>query len=140
MLLVEDDASNRLPTQKLLEKAGHTVFLAENGRQALDMLAANDINCILMDVQMPVMNGVEATRIIRNSPALGPKQNIPIIALTAYAMEGDKETFLAAGMNGYVAKPATLEEMTKAMQEAMSEKTHQNSVPFRHPGSTSGRT
>jgi PAS domain S-box-containing protein len=119
VLLVEDDASNRLPTQKLLEKAGHSVFLAENGRQALDLLAANDIDCILMDIQMPVMNGVEATRIIRNSPALGPKQNVPIIALTAYAMEGDKDTFLAAGMNGYVAKPATLEEMTMAMESAV---------------------
>ena len=119
VLLVEDDSSNRIPTQKLLEKAGHVVTLAENGRQALELLAEYDFGCILMDIQMPVMDGIEATRTIRESEALGPKRNIPIIALTAYAMEGDREKFLAAGMNAYVAKPATLEEMTRAMQEAL---------------------
>jgi hypothetical protein len=60
VLLVEDDPSNRFPTQMLLEKAGHKVILAENGRQAIDLLAANDIDCILMDIQMPVMDGIEA--------------------------------------------------------------------------------
>jgi PAS domain S-box-containing protein len=135
VLLVEDDPSNRIPTQKLLEKAGHTVILAENGRQALDLLAANDIDCILMDVQMPVMSGVEATRIIRGSTTLGAKRDIPIIALTAYAMAGDKEAFLAAGMNGYVAKPATLEEMMQAMREAMGKKAG-DTAPPRCQGST----
>jgi two-component system sensor histidine kinase EvgS len=105
VLLVEDDPSNRLPIQTLLEKAGHEVYQAENGRQAYELLAASDIDCILMDIQMPVMDGIEATRIIRESAALGPKKDIPIIALTAYAMEGDREKFLAAGMNGYLAKP-----------------------------------
>jgi len=136
VLLVEDDPSNRIPTQKLLEKAGHTVILAENGRQALDLLAANDIDCILMDVQMPVMSGVEATRIIRGSTALGAKRDIPIIALTAYAMAGDKEAFLAAGMNGYVAKPATLEEMTQAMREAMGVEAAGDAASAGHPDST----
>ena len=121
LLLVEDDPSNRFPTQKLLESAGHQVLLAENGRQAIELLAENDIDCIFMDVQMPVMDGVEATRIIRNSPALGPKQLVPIIALTAYAMDGDRETFLAAGMNGYVAKPATLEEMTRTLRQTLDD-------------------
>jgi two-component system sensor histidine kinase EvgS len=120
VLLVEDDLSNRLPTQKLLEKAGHTVLLAENGSQALDLLAANDIDCIFMDVQMPVMNGVEATRAIRGSLTLGAKQNVPIIALTAYAMDGDKETFLEAGMNGYVSKPATLEDLKQALRKIIA--------------------
>jgi len=119
LLLVEDDPSNRFPTQRLLEVAGHQVVLAENGEQAIQLLAENDIDCIFMDVQMPVMDGVEATRIIRNSPSLGPKQHVPIIALTAYAMEGDRETFLAAGMNGYVAKPATLDEMTRALRQTL---------------------
>jgi two-component system, sensor histidine kinase len=119
LLLVEDDPSNRFPTQRLLETAGHQVFQAENGSQAIEVLAENDIDCIFMDIQMPVMNGVEATRIIRNSPSLGPKQHVPIIALTAYAMDGDRETFLAAGMNGYVSKPATLEEMTRALRQVL---------------------
>ena len=121
LLLVEDDPSNRFPTQKLLESAGHQVLLAENGRQAIELLAENDIDCIFMDVQMPVMDGVEATRIIRNSPALGPKKLVPIIALTAYAMDGDRETFLAAGMNGYIAKPATLEEMTRTLRQTLDD-------------------
>ena len=119
VLLAEDEPSNRFPTQKLLEHAGHTVILAENGREAIDLLAANDIDCVFMDIQMPVMDGVEATRIIRRSTALGPKRNTPIIALTAYAMDGDREAFLAAGMNGYVAKPATLEEIMRALQQAL---------------------
>jgi len=120
VLLVEDDPSNRLPTQKLLEKAGHEVFLAENGRQAFELLAANDIDCILMDIQMPVMDGLEATRIIRESAALGPKKDVPIIALTAYAMDGDKEKFLAAGMNGYAAKPVTIEDLMQKMAEVLA--------------------
>ena len=120
VLLVEDDPSNRLPTQKLLEKAGHDVFLAENGQQAFELLGANDIDCILMDIQMPVMDGIEATRVIRESAALGPKKDVPIIALTAYAMDGDKEKFLAAGMNGYVAKPVKIEGLLQEMAEALA--------------------
>ena len=123
LLLVEDDQSNRFPTQKLLEAAGHEVVLAENGQQAIELLTENDIDCIFMDIQMPVMDGVEATRVIRNSPSLGSKQNVPIIALTAYAMDGDREIFLAAGMNGYIAKPATLEEMTSALRQALGATT-----------------
>ena len=120
VLLVEDDPSNRLPTQKLLEKSGHEVFLAENGRQAFELLAANDIDCILMDIQMPVMDGIEATRIIRESATLGPKKDVPIIALTAYAMDGDKEKFLAAGMNGYAAKPVNVEDLLQKMAEVLA--------------------
>jgi two-component system sensor histidine kinase EvgS len=120
VLLVEDDPSNRLPTQKLLEKSGHEVFLAENGRQAFEVLAANDIDCILMDIQMPVMDGIEATRIIRESATLGPKKDVPIIALTAYAMDGDKEKFLAAGMNGYAAKPVKIENLLQKMSEVLA--------------------
>jgi two-component system sensor histidine kinase EvgS len=120
VLLVEDDPSNRVPTQKLLEKVGHKVIVAENGQQALEMLAANDIDCILMDVQMPVMDGIEATRIIRESADLGPKKDVPIIALTAYAMDGDKEKFLAAGMNGYEAKPVRIESLLQKMAEALA--------------------
>ena len=120
VLLVEDDMSNRLATQKLLEKAGHSVLLAENGRQAFDLLAANDIDCVLMDIQMPVMDGIETTRLIRQSADLGPKRDVPIIALTAYAMDGDKEKFLAAGMNGYAAKPIRIERLLQKMADAMA--------------------
>jgi two-component system sensor histidine kinase EvgS len=120
VLLVEDDMSNRLATRKLLEKAGHTVLLAENGRQAYDLLAANDIDCVLMDIQMPVMDGIETTHLIRQSAELGPKRDVPIIALTAYAMDGDKEKFLNAGMNGYAAKPVRIERLLQKMADAMA--------------------
>lgn len=120
VLLVEDDASNRLTTRKLLEKSGHTVLTAENGRQAFELLAANDIDCVLMDLQMPVMNGIEATRLIRESAALGPKKDVPIVALTAYAMDGDREKFLAAGMDGYAAKPVKIEGLLNVMGEALA--------------------
>ncbi|SFJ91025.1 PAS domain S-box-containing protein [Desulfomicrobium apsheronum] len=136
VLLVEDDPSNRIPTQKLLEKAGHEVTLAENGRQALELLAENDFDCILMDIQMPVMSGVEATRIIRGSDTLGPKKDIPIIALTAYAMDKERDAFLAAGMNAYVAKPATLEDMTRAMRDALGVGTSDDKAFVQDPRTT----
>jgi two-component system sensor histidine kinase EvgS len=119
VLLVEDDESNRLTTRKLLEKSGHRVLLAENGRQAYELLLENDIDCVLMDIQMPVMNGIEATRLIRESAELGPKKDVPIIALTAYAMDGDREKFLDAGMNGYVAKPVKIQYLLEKMAETL---------------------
>ena len=73
-----------------------------------------------MDIQMPVMDGIEATRIIRESAALGPKKDVPIIALTAYAMDGDKEKFLAAGMDGYEAKPVKIESLLQRMAEMLA--------------------
>ena len=105
ILLVEDEPSNSYALTKLLEKIGHNVALAENGQQALELLTAQDFDVILMDVQMPVMNGMEATKTIRQSSVLGMKKDIYIIAMTAYAMTGDRERFLEAGMNDYIAKP-----------------------------------
>ena len=115
ILMAEDESSNALPTRKLLEKAGHAVTLAEDGQQALDLLHDQDFDVILMDIQMPVMDGVAATKAIRSSTDLGPKQGIPIIALTAYAMHGDKEKFLEAGMNDYLGKPVSREDLEKKL-------------------------
>ncbi|WP_052812934.1 PAS domain S-box protein [Desulfonatronum thioautotrophicum] len=120
ILMAEDEPSSSFPTITLLEKAGHFVTLAEDGQQALDLLAAQDFDVILMDVQMPVMNGVEATRAIRKSPTLGAKKNIPIIALTAYAMAGDRAKFLEAGMNDYLAKPVKVEDLVKMLEQVVS--------------------
>ncbi|GAB6058220.1 PAS domain S-box protein [Desulfonatronum parangueonense] len=122
ILLAEDEPSNSLLASKLLEKVGHVVTIAEDGRQALDLLEAQDFDAILMDIQMPVMNGVEATKAIRESTTLGDKKNIPIIALTAYAMLGDREKFLAAGMDDYLAKPVKMEGLAKALERAISAK------------------
>ncbi|NCC25280.1 MAG: PAS domain S-box protein [Deltaproteobacteria bacterium] len=115
ILLAEDDLSNQIPTRKLLEKAGHRVAVAKDGRQVLEILAEDDFDCVLMDIQMPIMNGVEATRAIRSSDSLGSKRHIPIVALTAYAMKGDREKFLAAGMNGYLAKPVLMEDLAEVL-------------------------
>jgi PAS domain S-box-containing protein len=120
LLLVEDEPSNAFAIRRLLEKSGHEVALAENGQQVLDVLAREDFECILMDVQMPVMNGVEATRAIRSSTALGAKSRIPIIALTAYAMDGDRKKFLEAGMNDYLAKPVTLDDLHAALKRVLT--------------------
>jgi PAS domain S-box-containing protein len=127
ILLVEDEPSNSFPTMKRLEKSGHNVTLAEDGQQALNLLASQDFDVILMDVQMPVMNGVEATRMIRKLEdeknfGLPESQHsrIPIIALTAYAMMGDKEKFLQAGMDDYLAKPMRMEDLAKALERAIS--------------------
>lgn len=115
ILLAEDEPSSSFPAIKLLEKAGHAVTLAEDGQQAIAMLTEQSFDVILMDIQMPVMNGVETTQVIRSSANLGTKKDIPIIALTAYAMLGDREKFLDAGMNDYLAKPVKMEDLAKML-------------------------
>ncbi len=115
ILLAEDDPSNQLPIKLLLEKSGHEVALAEDGRQALTMLARQDFDGILMDIHMPVMDGMEATKTIRSTQNLGAKQGIPIIALTAYAMDGDRQKFLEAGLDDYLAKPVQKQDLERML-------------------------
>lgn len=104
LLLAEDGRVNQLVAIKLLEDRGHEVTLANNGREALAILASQSFDAILMDVQMPEMNGLEATAAIRQSE-IGTGRHVPIIAMTANAMKGDREQCLAAGMDDYIAKP-----------------------------------
>lgn len=118
ILLAEDDAITAMLTKRLLGKVGYSVTVATDGQEALRLLNEQDFSLILMDIQMPIMDGVEATKAIRSSTTLGAKAKIPIIATTAYSVTGDKETFLAAGMNDYVGKPidmATLKEIVARM-------------------------
>ncbi len=102
VLLVEDNEYNQLVASELLKSIGMFVTVAENGRQALDKLYARPFDVVLMDIQMPVMDGYEATRTIRSDPAFS---TLPIIAMTAHAMASDRDKCLAAGMNDYVSKP-----------------------------------
>jgi PAS domain S-box-containing protein len=166
ILVAEDDDSNQIFLKKLLQKHGHKVSLAATGQEALEMFSENDFDCILMDVQMPIMDGVEVTRRIReeesreqrgegmghgawgreqreegmghgawgkeqqagdaaqspdtqfsnSSISQSQKARIPIIALTAYAMSGDREKFLRAGMDDYLAKPVEQDDLFKVLQ------------------------
>jgi signal transduction histidine kinase/DNA-binding response OmpR family regulator len=104
ILLAEDNPVNQMVAVRLLEKAGHTVMVVANGRDAVLMLEEQEFGLVLMDVQMPEMDGFEATRIVREKEIASHK-HIPIIAMTAHAMKGDRERCLAVGMDGYLPKP-----------------------------------
>jgi len=110
VLLVEDTPANQKVVVRVLDQRGHTVVVATNGREAVEMAAQGDFDCILMDIQMPTMDGFQATSAIR---ALDDheRSNTPIIAMTAHAMTGDREKCLAAGMDGYLAKPIDIDEL-----------------------------
>jgi signal transduction histidine kinase/BarA-like signal transduction histidine kinase len=115
ILLAEDNAVNQKVVVRLLERRGHTVKVAETGLEALAMLAERAYDVVLMDVQMPELDGVEATHRIRlREEASG--EHTPIIAMTAHAMSGDRERFLKAGMDSYVSKPVTPEELFAAIE------------------------
>jgi CheY-like chemotaxis protein/HPt (histidine-containing phosphotransfer) domain-containing protein len=115
VLLAEDNPVNQLLARKLLEKWGHTVKSAENGEQVLAALAAEAFDIILMDVQMPVLDGFATTALIRYQEESSGK-HIPIIALTAHALKGDRETCMQAGMDGYVPKPIKPEHLLRALE------------------------
>lgn len=120
ILVVEDEPVNRIMLTRFLEKLDHIPTPAASGAEALELLRAHDYDCILMDIQMPLMDGAEATRTIRNSKSFGDKAQIPIIAITAHAMPEDRNRYLSGGMNGYVAKPMTLEELSDEIARVMT--------------------
>ena len=108
ILLVEDNVVNQLVAIKLLESMKAKVVVAQNGQEALDLLPLENIDLVLMDIQMPVMDGLTATQHIR---AQKQYKNLPIFAMTAHAREEDKQQCLAAGMNLHLAKPITLKAL-----------------------------
>jgi CheY-like chemotaxis protein len=118
ILLADDNAINRELTFRILSKRGHSVTMVPNGKKALEALTANDFDLILMDVQMPEMDGFEATAAIRRKEGV-TGAHLPIIAMTAHAMKGDRERCLAAGMDGYISKPIQAEELLK-MTESLA--------------------
>lgn len=111
ILLADDNAVNRLLARRLLNKAGHEVILAENGREALEAWEAEQPDVILMDVQMPVMDGLEATQLIRSLEQDKQFNPTPIIALTANALERDREQCLAVGMDDFLSKPFQIQAL-----------------------------
>jgi signal transduction histidine kinase/ActR/RegA family two-component response regulator len=110
ILLAEDNLVNQKVALRLLEKEGHRVAVAGHGKAAFELWSRDDFDLILMDVQMPEMDGFEATAAIRRAEA-GTGRRIPIIALTAHAMTGDRDRCLVAGMDGYVAKPIRIDDL-----------------------------
>jgi CheY-like chemotaxis protein len=104
ILIVEDNVVNQKVAGAMLEKRGHSTLIASNGREALKTLDEESVDLILMDVQMPEMDGLEATRLIREKERADGR-HVPIFAMTAHAMKGDRERCLAAGMDDYISKP-----------------------------------
>ncbi len=111
VLLVEDHPMNQKLALSLLEKWGHQCTLANNGQEALDILLDQSFDVILMDMQMPVMGGIEATRLIRQRELAEGKERVPIIAITANAMQADRDACLEAGMDDYLSKPIKAQDL-----------------------------
>jgi signal transduction histidine kinase/DNA-binding response OmpR family regulator len=131
ILLAEDNVVNQMLASRVLEKHGHNVVTTANGREALERLENERFDLVLMDVQMPEIDGFEATAMIRKKEA-ATGIHLPVVAMTAHAMQGDKERCLAAGMDGYLSKPISVKELLAVVQSVLvrprmgSEKT----VPF----------
>ncbi|MBB5222655.1 signal transduction histidine kinase/AmiR/NasT family two-component response regulator [Amaricoccus macauensis] len=121
VLVVEDNAVNQLLVAKLLTRAGHDATVIGDGEGALKLLRGRDFDVVLMDVQLPGMDGVSVTRAIRE--LTGAIRDVPVIALTANAMAGDRERYLAAGMDDYVAKPIAARELYAAIDRQMERKS-----------------
>jgi len=119
ILVVEDNAINQKLAARILEKRGHTTVVASNGKEALKALEGESFDLILMDVQMPEMDGFEATAAIREREE-STGEHIPIIAMTAHAMKGDAELCLDAGMDGYISKPISAEELIKLVEASVT--------------------
>lgn len=127
ILVVEDNLVNQRLAVRLLEKRGHHVAVAGNGRQALEALEKEPFDLVLMDMQMPEMDGFEATAAIRKMERANDHR-LPIVALTAHAMKGDREKCLAAGMDGYLSKPIRPQELDAILQRYLD-----RSGETRHP-------
>jgi CheY-like chemotaxis protein len=118
LLLAEDNRVNQAVATRVLEKMGHSVVIANNGLEAIALLAERHFDLVLMDVQMPELDGLTATRHIR-AAEVATGAHMPIIAMTARAMKGDRERCLDAGTDGYVSKPINAADLKAAIQDAL---------------------
>jgi CheY-like chemotaxis protein len=119
VLVADDNAISRSLAQRLLARAGHAAVLAEDGDLALEILAGGGFDAAILDVRMPRVNGLEVTRRIRSGEAQGVDPGLPIVAMTAYALAGDRERCLAAGMDAYAPKPVSAASFHAALAEAL---------------------
>jgi len=121
ILVVEDDRVNQISISHMLKKMGHTASCVNNGEKALQILNTDTFDCIFMDIQMPILDGIETTKHIRTYPEMTHVSNIPIIALTAHAMPEDRDNFLKVGMNDYISKPVSFEQLAISIKRIFSE-------------------
>jgi CheY-like chemotaxis protein len=119
ILLAEDDRFSMVLAERLFTRSGAKVEVAADGYQVIVALSRANFVLVIMDIQMPGMDGVEATRAIRAGQAGSRMKYVPVIAMTAYAMIGDRERFLEAGMDGYVSKPFEIEELLRVIGDVM---------------------
>ncbi len=124
ILIVEDVPINLKLVGDLLKRIGYITIEATDGKQGVELARAKKPDLILMDIQMPVMDGLEATRILK---ADATTKNIPVLALTSYAMEGDKERILKAGCDGYLTKPIDIQEFVKEVTNLIGRAEAQSS-------------
>ncbi len=117
ILIIDDEPKNIILLRDLLQVSGYLTIEVTNGKQGIELAKTSKPDLILMDIQMPVMDGLEATRILK---ADATTRNIPVLALTSYAMKGDKERILEVGCDGYLAKPLDIKELLKTVAEYLS--------------------
>ncbi len=120
ILVVDDERVNRMAAERMLQRLGHSAVGAASGQEALAALARERFDCVFMDIQMPDMDGMEATRRIRGGQAGAGGKDIPVVALTAHAMAGDRERFLAAGLDDYLAKPVELDDLKAVLRRILA--------------------
>jgi CheY-like chemotaxis protein len=132
ILLAEDNVVNQRVAQRLLEKQRHRVVVVGSGTEALACLEQQQFDLVLMDVQMPDLGGMEATAMIRQREQVTGR-HVPILALTAHAMKGDRERCLAVGMDGYVAKPIQASELFAAIESVMASRRETAPAPAEVP-------
>jgi protein-histidine pros-kinase len=125
ILVAEDNLENQEIIRRRLERAGHSVTIADNGRQAVEAARTEAPDLILMDISMPIMSGIEAAAAIRNIDSV---RDTPIIAVTAHAMEGDEARCLAAGCDGFATKPINFKELLALMERLSGERNAKRAV------------
>lgn len=119
VLVVEDNHVNRMVARQMLKRGGIVTEEADGGRHALEHLRERPFDLVLMDVQMPGMDGLEATRAIRNGEAGRENKDVPIVAITAYASPEDEQACYAAGMNAYLSKPLNMQRFLDVVNETI---------------------
>ena len=118
VLLCEDNLVNQKLAAGIFKRLGHSVDITNNGREALDRIAQNPYDIVIMDLQMPVMGGLEATQLLRERESV-TGGHLPVVAMTAHALKGDREKCLEAGMDGYVSKPIRVDLLEEEVRRAM---------------------